>query len=321
VRPGALLAAASVRTGAAYVTVLVGEGAGVLLAMKRRRINVGRGDNADIRLRGDTISRNHAQFVLEADGALRLLDIGSRNGTFVNGVSVHSEVLRDGDRVAFGGDVALDVRYGQLSPTQAANAPDAFGDNRDEQPVVSYHIARPPRPALDHTLEHYIKSVELRETRLGPTHPSVAVALDALGCVRRCVGELDLAVAAHTRALSILETIPFVSGVERAQTRVKLVRALTDAGRLTEAKEHLDVAQAAFEQGTVQPGECLDLWIARAFVDAKGSPDALESAIAKARSEVSALRPGSAFHMAKHDYLSSELDRFAVHPRPIQALL
>ena len=54
------------------------------------------------------ISRQHAE-IERAGGALVLRDLGSTNGTFVNGVKVAGDVtLKTGDRVQFG-DVAFRV--------------------------------------------------------------------------------------------------------------------------------------------------------------------------------------------------------------------
>lgn len=64
---------------------------------------VGREDGLPISLAGEsTVSRQHAEIV-NAAGAVTLTDLGSTNGTYVNGRKVDSEVaLRPGDLVQFG---------------------------------------------------------------------------------------------------------------------------------------------------------------------------------------------------------------------------
>ena len=49
-----------------------------------------------------TTSRRHAQIV-EAGGMFQLQDLGSANGTFVNGARVTEVTLRPGDEVTIGG--------------------------------------------------------------------------------------------------------------------------------------------------------------------------------------------------------------------------
>jgi hypothetical protein len=61
----------------------------------------GRSSDADLVLADDTVSRKHAR-IYSARGALWLRDLGSRNGTLVNGRSVAHHRLRPGDRVTIG---------------------------------------------------------------------------------------------------------------------------------------------------------------------------------------------------------------------------
>jgi hypothetical protein len=62
---------------------------------------VGRGDESEIVLVDPSVSRAHA--VVEIDGAQPVVrDLGSTNGTFVNGRRVSVEALRDGDELLFG---------------------------------------------------------------------------------------------------------------------------------------------------------------------------------------------------------------------------
>jgi hypothetical protein len=62
---------------------------------------VGRGEESEIVLVDPSVSRAHA--ILEIDGAQPVVrDLGSTNGTFVNGRRVSVEALRDGDELLFG---------------------------------------------------------------------------------------------------------------------------------------------------------------------------------------------------------------------------
>ena len=64
---------------------------------------LGRSDDSDIRLKDRWISRNHAMLQRMDHGEFFLIDLGSRNGSFVNGRRVSIPItLQDGDRIMFG---------------------------------------------------------------------------------------------------------------------------------------------------------------------------------------------------------------------------
>ncbi|MGI0490902.1 adenylate/guanylate cyclase domain-containing protein [Alkalinema pantanalense CENA528] len=64
---------------------------------------IGRGDENDFVLGDRWISRNHAMLQSMENGEIYLIDLGSRNGSFVNGRRVSVPVtLRNGDHLTFG---------------------------------------------------------------------------------------------------------------------------------------------------------------------------------------------------------------------------
>lgn len=63
---------------------------------------IGRSPECQIVLRDFGISRNHAKLTVSEDGAARIMDLKSKNGTQVNGVQVVEAPLRDGDRITLG---------------------------------------------------------------------------------------------------------------------------------------------------------------------------------------------------------------------------
>jgi hypothetical protein len=62
---------------------------------------LGRGTDCDLRLVDPGVSRHHAEIRVE-DGEVVLVDLGSTNGTFVNGQPVRRVPLTDGTRVTLG---------------------------------------------------------------------------------------------------------------------------------------------------------------------------------------------------------------------------
>lgn len=72
---------------------------------------IGRSEECDVVLASGRCSRQHARLVVTDEGAT-LEDLGSANGTFVNGHRIsgpHS--LADGDFVVVGGELGLDVSF------------------------------------------------------------------------------------------------------------------------------------------------------------------------------------------------------------------
>src|SRR5215468_8428660 len=62
---------------------------------------LGRGTDCDLRLVDPGVSRHHAELRVEDDQVV-LVDLGSTNGTFVNGEPVRRVALTDGTRVTLG---------------------------------------------------------------------------------------------------------------------------------------------------------------------------------------------------------------------------
>lgn len=85
-------------------------GPSVLLSLQGRTLpfiltknetSIGRHDSNDISIPEQTVTGKHAKLVLE-DGKLTLVDLGSTNGTFVNGARIRSQELKSGDRFRLG---------------------------------------------------------------------------------------------------------------------------------------------------------------------------------------------------------------------------
>jgi diguanylate cyclase (GGDEF)-like protein len=85
---------------------LDGQDTGQVIALGAGRSSVGRVEGSDVLLNDPSVSRRHGRFVSDGDG-VRLEDLGSSNGTFVNGELVSQHWLREGDTVQFGGQACF----------------------------------------------------------------------------------------------------------------------------------------------------------------------------------------------------------------------
>lgn len=84
------------------------------LPSDKRVITIGRGADNDLVLEAAQVSRHHAR-LLRKDGALLLEDLGSANGTFVNGKRVGRQQISAEDTVSFGSlEVKIDLERGVL---------------------------------------------------------------------------------------------------------------------------------------------------------------------------------------------------------------
>ena len=74
-------------------------------------------------LEDDGVSREHAKLVATEEGFVNLVDLGSTNGTFLNGGRVDVAVVREGDRIDIGPDVTLRFGYGAPGAQPAKEEP------------------------------------------------------------------------------------------------------------------------------------------------------------------------------------------------------
>ncbi|MEZ6124460.1 MAG: FHA domain-containing protein [Planctomycetaceae bacterium] len=82
--------------------VIGGKHAGQKIPLDRKKFLIGREQDCQLRPNSELVSRHHCVFTVD-DFAVRLRDLGSTNGTLVNGERIRKEVvLQQGDRVTVG---------------------------------------------------------------------------------------------------------------------------------------------------------------------------------------------------------------------------
>ncbi|HZZ83999.1 MAG TPA: GGDEF domain-containing protein [Anaeromyxobacteraceae bacterium] len=94
-----------------YLIVLSGPHFGEMYPLEPgRELTIGRRDGADIRIRDEGVSRRHASIQVQG-GAAQLRDLGSQNGTFVEGARVNAMRLEDGARIHLGVSTVLKLAF------------------------------------------------------------------------------------------------------------------------------------------------------------------------------------------------------------------
>jgi len=86
---------------------------------------VGRGPDNDIQIEDDSVSSHHCEISIE-NGLTRIRDLGSTNGTFIDGCPVQDSPLRPGQRLQLGSfELSYDsaVRVRVAAPPTGANQP------------------------------------------------------------------------------------------------------------------------------------------------------------------------------------------------------
>ena len=84
--------------------VLSGNHEGKLIPIKDEKFFIGRGDDCQLRPKSESVSRRHCALV-QKDGRLLLMDLKSRNGTYVNDKQLShdkAKILKSGDRLKVG---------------------------------------------------------------------------------------------------------------------------------------------------------------------------------------------------------------------------
>ncbi|MGQ0504777.1 MAG: diguanylate cyclase [Myxococcaceae bacterium] len=94
----------------AYLIVLAAKsaaGIGRMHKLETAEVVLGRSAEAHFQVEDDGISRKHAKIVRGASGGYQVVDLGSTNGTYLNGNKVDMASLNDGDKIQIGTNTVL----------------------------------------------------------------------------------------------------------------------------------------------------------------------------------------------------------------------
>ena len=109
------------------LVVVRGKPEGKVIPLAGPKFKIGRGETCHLRPNSEQVSREHAEFTLEA-GTLIVRDLGSRNGTLVNGKALTTEscTLKDRDLVQVGPlTFAVSIQDAPAPASRPAAAPAA----------------------------------------------------------------------------------------------------------------------------------------------------------------------------------------------------
>ncbi|HYO59502.1 DUF4388 domain-containing protein [Archangium sp.] len=77
-----------------------------------KQVVIGRSSELDMVLVEDMVSRKHARIIVNGAGQISIEDLGSTNGTFVNGEKVKQATLKEGDRILIGTSILKLIQQG-----------------------------------------------------------------------------------------------------------------------------------------------------------------------------------------------------------------
>lgn len=119
---------------------------------------IGRDDLCDIRLHHRIVSRHHALIVNSSIG-IKIVDLGSRNGTYVNGTRVRKHTLQANDRITIGN---CNIEF------VAGDDHHAWYFDTDPTDVLEPDVARRSLADLGQGFE--MESIDNTETLISPRH-------------------------------------------------------------------------------------------------------------------------------------------------------
>lgn len=102
-----------------YLIMVRGGVPGTMLRLAQKSSSLGRSADNTFQIHDSTVSRRHALITVDTSAAAWLMDLGSTNGTFVNGrrIPMHTPVqIGDGSRIQLGSATLL--KYLKLDPCE-----------------------------------------------------------------------------------------------------------------------------------------------------------------------------------------------------------
>src|SRR5262245_28253291 len=112
-----------------------------------KEIVVGRSSDLDMVLVEDMVSRRHARIACNGSQIV-IEDLGSTNGTFVNGEKIKRATLKEGDRVLIGTNILKVVSMDPAAPQPPRRHPEETSGRGGQAKTMSGSIDEIPLPDL-----------------------------------------------------------------------------------------------------------------------------------------------------------------------------
>jgi S1-C subfamily serine protease len=196
-----------------WLTIASGPDRGKRVHAAGRHFMIGRDGRCDLVVHDKKVSRQHALLKVQDDGRVILRDLGSANGTFVNGQRIEAPLLLQGGERVRVGDTMLALSL--------IESPDGLAGPLTQQTVVRA-LTPPGMDPGQSTRERLILRRSLQRTRvlavIALAVALAAVALFAIGVLPLAGGEptpaeiVEAVGPATVLVITMRDTQPLVSG-------------------------------------------------------------------------------------------------------------
>ena len=153
---------------------------GEVFPLSAAGLSIGRDAGNDVVVSDRALSRRHCRLSAQS-GAFMISDLGSRNGTFVNGMPVREQSLHDRDQISLGNSILLfqldDERPAEQPPVEVEE------DDPAREKTVTLHGERTPYLQPD-SMSRVARSLNLLLTiagRIAGIHDTESLAWQVLG--------------------------------------------------------------------------------------------------------------------------------------------
>jgi len=154
--------------------VVSGTHEGKVIPIKDEKFLIGRGESCQLRPKSESISRKHCAIV-QKDGRLLLVDLKSRNGTFINEKQVSSDkakILKNGDRLRCGQlefEILLEVGIANSKQPEVQSVKEAAGrmteqSTQDSRESVDIGSWLSEADQVDRSVEFETRQIAIEET-------------------------------------------------------------------------------------------------------------------------------------------------------------
>lgn len=140
----------------ADLKILGGKHQGKLISLNTKKFLVGREQDCHLRPNSELVSRHHCVFSID-DFSVRLRDLGSTNGTMVNGENIRGEIhLKAGDRITIGKlELEMVIRQRTGSASSSNLAPPNSTKSSPQVLTTAEMATKPAETDTTYTMQAY----------------------------------------------------------------------------------------------------------------------------------------------------------------------